>query len=103
MSGRVGRNGKERIPEIKQVIDHYRTACQARTKSRGWVDYPIDGAKLWRLFYREPERPVLAWLICDYLDRYFSSPRLEKSKLSLAYVLWSYEQENEAGKQRRTA
>jgi hypothetical protein len=104
MSGkRVGRGGKERIPEIAEVINHYRRACQARLKSKGWVDYPIDGAKLWHLFFREPERPVLAWILGEYIDRYFAAGRIERSKISLAYILWAFEQETEARRQRRTA
>jgi len=104
MSGkRVGRGGKERIPEVAAIITHYRKACQARTGGKGWVDYNVDGAKLWRMFYREVERPVLAWVINDYIDRYFSAPSLEKAKISLAYILWGFEQETEARKERRTA
>lgn len=103
MSRRLARNGKERIPEIKHVIDHYRQACQMRTRSKGWVDYKVDGPKLWRMFAREPERPVLAWILGDYIDRYFSARCLERSKISLAYILWSWEQETEARKQWRTA
>lgn len=104
MSGkRVGRGGKERIPEVAAIITHYRKACQARTGGKGWVDYNVDGAKLWRLFFREPERPVLAWILREYLDRYFAAERIEKSKISLGYILWKYQQETEARRQRRTA
>lgn len=87
---RTGRGGKENIPEIAEIIGHYRRVCEARTGSKGWADYPRDGAFLWRLFFREKERPVLAWLLKEHINTHFAAARLEKSKISLSYVLDEY-------------
>lgn len=88
---RAGRNGKENIPEVAEIIRHYRAVCVRRIGSKGWVDYRADGAALWRLFFKEKERPVLAWLISEHIDQYFAVEKLEKSTISLSYMLAEYE------------
>jgi len=92
---RKARNGKQRIPEIKEVFDHYRTVCRRATKTGGWIDFDIDGAHLRRIFEQTAgdERPVVAWLIKEFIDQHFSGTVAEKSKTKLAYVLWKYEEE----------
>lgn len=92
---RKARAGKENLPEIKEIFDHYRTVSQMRTRTQGWIDYPVDGAQLRRMFEREErdERAVLVWLVKEFIDQHFVANR-EMSKLRLSYILWKYQEES---------
>jgi len=94
---RKARDGGDRIAEIREIFNHYQAVCLRTIKTRGWIDFKVDGPALRRILERVPtdERTPEAWLLKQYITNHFGSVK-QRSKTRLSYIIWLYQEEQKA-------